>query len=116
MKTSFRLCGAALGVVSLLSAADFWDKKKFPEWSAKDAQKILRESPWARAVELGGGGGVGSGSGRGGGRGRGGGVGAGGGIPDASSGGGSDNLESGGLSGTGAPGGVMATIRWQSAL
>src|SRR4051794_31571505 len=112
MKTSFRLCGAALGVVSLLCAADFWDKKKFPEWSAKDAQKILRESPWARAVELGGGGGgVGSGSGRGGGRGRGGGAGAGGGIPDASSGGGSDNLESSGLSGTGAPGGVMATIR-----
>src|SRR6185295_11966697 len=39
-----------------------------------------------------------------------------GGIPDAGSGGGSDNLESGGLSSTGAPGGVMATIRWQSAL
>src|SRR3954468_17261823 len=91
------ILAASLGLASLLFAADFWDKKKFPDWSAKDAQKMLKESPWARPVELGGGGGVGSGSGRGGGRGRGGG-GGGGGIPDASTGGAGDETNTGGLS------------------
>jgi hypothetical protein len=117
MKTSRRLLGASLGITSLLFAADFWDKKKFPEWSAKDAQKMLKESPWARPVELSGGGGVGSG-GRGGGRGRGGGPSAGGpgAIPDSSvGGGGSDGTESGSLCSSG-PTGITATIRWQTSL
>src|SRR5689334_11580334 len=116
MKRHILLLSAIVGTASLLVAGDFWDKKKFPDWSAKDAQKMLKESPWARPVEMGGGTGVGSG--RGSGRGRGGGapgpVGAGG-IPDASTGGATDSLETSAGGGAGAAG-VMAIIRWQSAL
>jgi hypothetical protein len=51
-------------------AEDFWQKAKFTEWSDKDVQKMFKDSPWARSVEvrLGGGGG-GGGGGRGGRRG-----------------------------------------------
>ncbi len=33
-------------------AADFWEKKKFSEWTQKDVQKMLTDSPWARPVEI----------------------------------------------------------------
>jgi len=55
-----------------LWAADFWQKAKFTEWSDKDVQKMVKDSPWARAVEIRLGGGMGGG-GRGGRGGRGGG-------------------------------------------
>ena len=57
----------SLGVATLW-AADFWQKTKFTEWSDKDAQKMLKDSPWARPVEihLGGAGGGSKGGGRGG--------------------------------------------------
>ncbi len=69
---------AAIAVLAAAAAAaDFWEKSKFTEWSEKDAQKMLRDSPWARTVEVraGGPGGGGRSGGR---RGGGGGGGAGG--------------------------------------
>jgi len=34
------------------ASADFWEKKKYPEWSKKEIQKMLNDSPWARPVEF----------------------------------------------------------------
>jgi hypothetical protein len=58
-----------------LFGADFWHKQKFSEWSPKEVQRLLSDSPWAHSVELsmvgtsalppgGGGGRGGSGGGR----------------------------------------------------
>jgi hypothetical protein len=41
----------SLGGVALL-AADFWQKKKFPDWNRKEVQKMLTSSPWARQVKI----------------------------------------------------------------
>jgi hypothetical protein len=112
-----------LAAVSLL-AADFWQTKKFTDWSDKEVQKILRDSPWARPVEvrLGGGGGAmmgGGGGGRGGRRGGGGGAA----LPSAESGGG--GLDEGGMGGRGGGGGMgsieapptqTVIVRWHTAL
>lgn len=97
---------AALFVFAFcLMAADFW-AKPYTEWSDKELQKMITNSPWARPFSVGGPSGPGdSGApgplseGRGGGRGGGGGGG-------------------GGAPGGGAPGGPTATIvaRWQTAL
>jgi hypothetical protein len=38
------VCAACLG------AADFWDARPFTEWSDKDVQRMLGNSPWARPV------------------------------------------------------------------
>ncbi len=57
-----------LAAVALL-AADFWQTKKFTDWTDKEVQKILKDSPWARPVEVrlgGGGGGLGEAGGGGG--------------------------------------------------
>jgi len=118
---------ATLGLAAVaLLAADFWQAKKFTEWTDKEVQKLLRDSPWARPVEVrleGGGGGTGGGGGRGGRGGRGGG---GGGMPSAASaGGGSDEgggMGGGGGRGGGAGGGIEAPptqtviVRWHTAL
>jgi len=37
-----------------LMAADPWQSKPFTEWSDKDVQKILTNSPWAHSVSVGG--------------------------------------------------------------
>ncbi len=52
------------GGVCTLLAADFWQTKKFTEWSDKEVLKILADSPWAEKVSIprppmGGGGGGG---------------------------------------------------------
>lgn len=65
----------ALTAALLLSAvcvyaADFWVAKPYTEWSPKDCDKMLSDSPWAKQVAVsmsGGGGGGGGGSRRGGG-------------------------------------------------
>lgn len=33
-------------------AADFWAAKKFTDWSDKDVQKMLEDSPWARKTSI----------------------------------------------------------------
>ena len=109
-----------------LFAADFWQKKKFPEWDEKEVHRMLFNSPWAHPIELS----LGSTGDRQRGRGRGGG---GGGAPagavpgaevrstnipggGAGGGGGSWGGSGGGQSDAGSAPGVSVTIRFQSAL
>lgn len=33
-------------------AADFWDTRAFPEWSAQEIDRLLSDSPWARSVNV----------------------------------------------------------------
>ncbi|MEJ5367521.1 MAG: hypothetical protein WHT08_04330 [Bryobacteraceae bacterium] len=116
-RSLFAAAGAAVSVFPL-RAADPWTKPP-AEWTDKDIQRILSDSPWARQVTITLGTGMMSG---GGGRrgGRGGGGGMGGGIADASVGAGSEGI-TGGRAGMGeGMGAAMAPsiqfqIRWQSA-
>jgi len=131
-------CGIALGISAgaCLWAADFWEKKKFTEWSEKEVRQMMTNSPWARRVDvpLGGpavGFGRGGDYGGGGGNSRGGGGGgfpgpdAGGGGPagggEGAGGGGGGGFGGAGRGGGGAPeAGAVPTvpvlIRWQTAL
>ncbi len=45
-----------------LCAADPWQTKSFTEWSDKDVQKILTNSPWVHTVTIGGGPSIGEGA------------------------------------------------------
>ena len=105
MKTLFRVSFVLLLTSTLLWAGDFWEDKEFTQWSDKDVEKLMTNSPWAKqvtvALSMGGRGGRGGGgmSGRGGGRGSGGGRGGRGG--------------GGGMSRRPA---VKLTIAWRSAL
>src|SRR4029077_3221174 len=71
LSTLLFLCALCMG------AADFWTTKPFTDWSDKEVQKILTDSPWAEKVAVsasagdvlsapGGGGGGGGRGGRGG--------------------------------------------------
>lgn len=109
-------------LAALASAADFWQKAKFTDWSEKDTQKLLRDSPWARTVEIRAGGPGGGGS-RGGGRRGGGGGGGGGGFEGG--GGGGDDFGGGMGGGRGGRGGMVLPdlgptttliVRWHTAL
>src|SRR5271170_5137710 len=55
-----------------LWAADVWVAKPYTDWTTKDIQKIMSDSPFAKSVtvifENGGRGGIAAGSGKGGGR------------------------------------------------
>lgn len=102
-------------------AADPWTKPP-AEWSEKDVQKVLFDSPWSKSVSITLSSGMPMGGGRGGRGGRGGGGGGmSGGMPDASVGAGSEGVTGGGRAGMGeGMGGTMAPsiqfqIRWQSA-
>jgi len=117
-----------------LYAEDFWVKKTYQEWSDKEVNRILTNSPWAKDISASFGMATGtpSGGGRGGGRGgggsRGGGMGGMGGGGMESSAGGGEGM--GGMGGRGGMGGgmggtpefgssaptVVARVRWQSAL
>jgi hypothetical protein len=39
-------------VCAAVSAADFWETKPFLEWSDKEAEKVLSDSPWATTVAV----------------------------------------------------------------
>jgi hypothetical protein len=105
-----------------LGAAEFWEKKKFSEWTEKEVRKMLNDSPWARPVEIRVDAMGGARAGGGGGRRRGGG---GGGGFDASAGsmGGADEGMGGGM-GRGGGGMPMPEavptitvyVRWRTAL
>ena len=45
--------GATLACSICLYAADFWQSKPFAEWSEKDAQRMVENSPWSKAVSVG---------------------------------------------------------------
>jgi hypothetical protein len=124
-----RLSYLYFGLALLLFGADFWTQKKFSQWSEKEAQKMMKDSPWATQVSISMGGmgsGMGGGGGRGGGRrgGGGGDVGGGGGGGDFGGagggggggdfgGGGRGGMEGGGFGG-GAPS-ISLTLCWHSA-
>ena len=105
-----------------LWAADFWQSKPYTEWSDKEVQKILSNSPWSKevVVSLGsaGGGGSGKGSRKGGGGGGGGDTGFDG--PAMGSGGGNAGGRGiqevgGGTPGGGTPG-MTLLVSWRTAL
>lgn len=124
-----KIVPALLAFSVCILAADVWQSKPFTEWSDKDLQKLMTNSPWAKEVSLSmPGGGSGGGSGKGGGK-RGGG-GGGGDMsgdtpmsgPATGSGGGNANARAGvqevGGAAPAAGGGSAMTlsVRWQSAL
>jgi hypothetical protein len=122
------LCAGLALFVAIGYGADFWEKKKFAEWTTKDADKMLKDSPWAQRVEvpIGGGGGPAMGGGGGGGR-RGGGGGMPGGGGGGMPGGGGGDIEGGGGGGGRGGGGfggggdgprptMSLMVRWQTAL
>jgi len=109
-----------IGAAPAAWAADFWDKNPdFKNWSAKDADKMLNNSPWAQTVSIQMGGGGGGGGFSGGGRGRGG-AGGGGGFSGGSGsggGGGGGGGRRGGGGGGGGPVGpppMQFLVRWHS--
>lgn len=106
---------------ALVTAAEVWEKPA-SEWSAKDIEKLMNKSPWAKkdTVDTGRGpaafSGVGPGGGRAGGGGR-------GGAPSGPQGGGGDDPGVGGGGDFGGGGGGMgggsapeALVRWETAL
>jgi hypothetical protein len=105
-----------------LWAADFWQSKPYTEWSDKEVQKILSNSPWSKevVVSLGsaGGGGSGKGSRKGGGGGGGGDTGFDG--PAMGSGGGNAGgrgiQEVGGGTPVGGTPGMTLLVSWRTAL
>lgn len=114
-----------------LLAADFWETKKYTEWSDKEVKKILTDSPWAATITTGStvantapdmSGLAGGGGSRGGGGGGGGGMGGGGGdIGGGGAGGGGGVGGGGGAMGGGGGGGrgggaMSVTVRWATAL
>ena len=117
-----------IGVCAIsLFAADFWQSKSYTEWSDKEVQKLLSNSPWSKevVVSLGGGGG-GGGTGKGG-RSKGGGGGGGGdaGFDGPAMGSGGGNAGTGGRQsvsevGGGTPSGGTPTmnlvVSWRTAL
>jgi hypothetical protein len=105
-------------------AADFWTTKPFTDWSDKEVQKIITDSPWAGKVTMstglaltapdsgGGGGGGRGGGGRGGGRSSGPQGDSTAADPGVAGGGGAGG---GGDFGGGGGGGVSVTLFWQTA-
>ncbi len=109
-----------------LWAADFWVSKPYTEWTDKEVQKLLSNSPWSKEVVISLGG-AGGGSGKGG-RSKGGGGGTGGGDggfdgPAMGTGGGNAGTRGGqsvsevggGVPGTGAPS-MTLVVSWRTAL
>ena len=48
-------CLLSVGLALLTTAlwgAGFWDKKDFTQWNAKEIDRVLRNSPWAKMVSV----------------------------------------------------------------
>lgn len=124
---------AALCLTLALYGSDPWDNKPFQQWSDKDVERVLKNSPWAKQVVImlgpptsGGGGGMGRTRGGRGSGGVGGGMDTGGEMAGGAggaagggtmAGGGTADRGAGSAGGSAAmPGSSMTTIiRWQSA-
>ena len=106
----------AMGAL-LLYGADFWEKKEVNDWSEKDIKKMMRNSPWAKGIDVPLDGGMGLGGG-GGGPGMGGGGTSGGGMPGGGGGGMPGAGGGGGRGGSGfePPPTRRIFMRWISAL
>ena len=110
MKNLLRIVIVVACAAFVVAAEDFWLKKPYTEWSEKDANKLLQNSPWAHEVSIGSPGGESPGGG--GGRGRGG-RGGGGGEMGGGGGemGGGGGMSGGGMSGGGGGGEMGGTGR-----
>ncbi len=114
---SYTLGLVLLGSCFLLARAaekDFWNTRSFTEWTEKEVDKLLKNSPWSRSITINMGAMSGSGMGSGGARGgggfpRGGAVG----VEDGDLGGGGGGRGGGG---TGAPGmrPIQVVVTWYS--
>ena len=60
-----RILPLAIVFAISLSAAEFWQSKPYTEWSDKEVQKLLSNSPWSKEVVVTLGGASGGGSGKG---------------------------------------------------
>src|SRR6185295_11175566 len=96
-------------------AADVWTAKPFTDWSEKDVQKVLSDSPWTAKITIVGGppafagptgGGKGGGGGRGGGRSG----------PQGDGANSDPGVDGGGGGDFNVPSGVNVTLLWQTAL
>ncbi len=101
------------GAAATLLGADFWQKKKFTEWTEKEVRRMLNDSPWVHTYDVMAGGGVPSGGGGGGGRRRGGGGGGGGFSADTGSVGGEGGGGEGGYGGGAQPQRPIAVVRFR---
>jgi hypothetical protein len=105
--------------VTLVRAADFWETKKYTDWTDKEVERILKNSPWAQRVDLPLARGMGGGPGMGGPGGR---LPGGGGPAEEGGGaGGPGGGPGGGLGGAGGAGYepppmIPLYLRWVSAL
>jgi hypothetical protein len=101
-------------------AADFWTTKPFTDWTDKEVQKVLTDSPWVGKITMSSGGGGGAPPAAGGGGGGGGGKRGGGGGGGGGGAGGGGGGAQGGAPGGAAPGGggdeASVTLLWQTAL
>lgn len=50
-KTAIGVLAALLLASAAAGAAEFWEKKKYTQWSKKDVDKMLNDSPWAQDFE-----------------------------------------------------------------
>lgn len=66
MKALVRVSFVLLLTSTLVWAGDFWEDKQFTEWTEKDVEKMMTNSPWAKqvnvALSIGGRGGRGGGA------------------------------------------------------
>jgi len=51
-KLALFAAAVCLCAVAILLAADPWQSKPYTEWSEKDIQKVLTNSPWSRALSV----------------------------------------------------------------
>lgn len=51
-KTVAFVVAAVLLASAAAVAAEFWEKKKYQQWSAKECQKLLTDSPWTKDYTL----------------------------------------------------------------
>ena len=52
MRKLLIILGVGLFVSGALWAADFWTAKPYTEWSTKDIQKMMSNSPWAHLMPV----------------------------------------------------------------
>lgn len=52
MRCTLATVGTCLLASSALTAADFWQEKDFTVWSARQVEKMLTDSPWAKKVTI----------------------------------------------------------------
>ncbi|MGQ9634748.1 MAG: hypothetical protein ACUVXB_10955 [Bryobacteraceae bacterium] len=51
-KKVFAISLTAIFAASVLVAAEFWQTKKFTEWTEKEVKKMLESSPWAAKISV----------------------------------------------------------------